>query len=125
MVKPFSVVSLFLVVITATVVVTRHSDNIFASFTSWTDSSAKVPGLIPFQAVLTDSVGSLVEEADYTVTFVFCSSATGDTSLWLKTKLVMITDVLLSTHLAVSNPITSSAIPIDELLLDLTVGCDV
>ena len=45
MMKLLSVIPLVLVVIAATVVMTKHSDDILAPFTSWTDSSAQVPGL--------------------------------------------------------------------------------
>ena len=58
MMKLLSIIALVFVVIAATVVITRYSDNIFAAFTRWTDSSAQVPGLILFQAVLTDSTGA-------------------------------------------------------------------
>ena len=83
--KLFSTIALVLVVIAATVVITKHSDDILATFTSWTDSSAQVPGLIPFQAVLTDATGALVNDGDYTVTFAFYSSATGGIPLWSET----------------------------------------
>ena len=66
MMKLLGMVALVSVVIAATVVITKHSDDILAAFTSWTDSSAQVPGLIPFQAVLTDSTGALVEDGDHT-----------------------------------------------------------
>ena len=85
MMKPIGLVVLVLVVIAATVVITKHSDDILATFTSWTDSSAQVPGLIPFQAVLTDSTGALVDDGNYTVTFAFYSAAAGGTSLWSET----------------------------------------
>jgi hypothetical protein len=37
MMKLLSIVALVLVVIAATVVITKHSDDILAAFTSWTD----------------------------------------------------------------------------------------
>ena len=43
--KLLGVIALVAVVITATVVITKHSDDILAPFTSWTASSAQVPGL--------------------------------------------------------------------------------
>ena len=124
MMKLLSVIALVSVVIAATVVITRYSDNIFAAFTSWTDSSAQVPGLIPFQAVLTDSTGALVNDGDYTVTFAFYSSATGGTPLWSGTQEVATTDGLFSTQLGGINPITPSTVATDELWLGLTVGSD-
>ena len=108
MMKLLSIVALALVVIAATVVITKHSDNILAAFTSWTDSSAQVPGLIPFQAVLTDSTGALVDDGDYTVIFAFYSSATGGSSLWSETQVVTTADGLFSTQLGGINPITPS-----------------
>ena len=124
MMKLLSVIALVLVVIAATVVITKHSDDILAAFTSWTDSSAQVPGLIPFQAVLTDSTGALVDDGDYTVTFAFYSSATGGSSLWSETQVVTTADGLFSTHLGGINPITPSTVATDELWLGLTVGSD-
>ena len=56
MMKLLGLIALVFVVIAAMVVITKHSYGIFAAFTSWTDSSAQVPGLIPFQAVLTASL---------------------------------------------------------------------
>ena len=79
MMKLIGLIALVLVVIAATVAITKHSDDILAAFTSWTDSSAQVPGLIPFQAVLTDSTGARVDNGDYTVTFAFYSAAAGGT----------------------------------------------
>ena len=81
MMKLLGLVALVSVVIAATVVITRYSDDILAAFTSWTDSSAQVPGLIPFQAVLTDSTGALVDDGDYTVTSAFYSATAGGTPL--------------------------------------------
>ena len=42
MMKLLSIVALVYVVIAATVVITKHSNDILAAFTSWTDSSAQV-----------------------------------------------------------------------------------
>ena len=86
--KLLSITALVVVVIAATVVITKYSDNIFAAFTKWAGSSAQVPGLVHFQAVLTDSTGVLVEDGNYTVTFAFYFSATGGTSLWPETQVV-------------------------------------
>ena len=97
MMKLLGVIALVAVVIAATVVITRYSDGILAAFTSWTDSSAQVPDLIPFQAVLTDSTGALVEDGNYNVTFAFYSSATGGSSLWSETQVVATADGLFST----------------------------
>ena len=83
-----SLIALVVVVIAATVVITRYSDNIFAAFTKWTDSSPQVPDLIPFQAVLTDSIGVLVDDGNYPVTFAFYSSATGGTPRWSEIQVV-------------------------------------
>ena len=47
MMKPIGLVVLVLMVIAATTVITRHSDDILSAFTSWTDSSAQVPGVVP------------------------------------------------------------------------------
>ena len=108
MMKLLGVIALVAVVIAATVVITKHSDDILAAFTSWTDSSAQVPGLIPFQAVLTDSTGALVNDGDYTVTFAFYSAAAGGTSLWSETQVFTIADGLFNTHLGNTNPIAPS-----------------
>ena len=124
MMKLLGIIALGAVVIAATVVITKHSDDILAAFTSWTDSSAQVPGLIPFQAVLTDSTGARVEDGNYTVTFAFYSSATGGTPLWSETQAVTTTDGLFSTQLGGINPITPSTVATDELWLGLTVGSD-
>ena len=124
MMKLLSIIALVFVVIASTVVITRYSDNIFAAFTNWTDSSAQVPGLIPFQAVLTDSTGVLVGDGNYTVTFAFYPSATGGTALWSETQAVATTDGLFSTQLGGINPITPSTVATDELWLGLTVGSD-
>ena len=97
MMKLLGVIALVSVVIAATVVTTRYSDDIYAAFTSWTDSSAQVPGLIPFQAVLTDSTGARVDDGNYTVTFAFYSAATGGTPLWSETQEVATADGLFST----------------------------
>ena len=87
-------------------------------------SSAQVPGLILFQAVLTDFTGALVEDGDYTVTFAFCSSATGGTSLWSETQVVTTADGPFTTQLGSANPITPSTVAIDDVWLGLTVGSD-
>ena len=42
MMKLLSIVALVSVVIAAMVVITKHSDDILAAFTSWTDSSEQV-----------------------------------------------------------------------------------
>ena len=124
MMKLLSIIALVSVVIAAMVVITKHSDDILAAFTSWTDSSAQVPGLIPFQAVLTDSTGALVDDGDYTVTFAFYSSATGGTSLWSETQVVTTADGPFTTQLGSANPITPSTVAIDDVWLGLTVGSD-
>ena len=80
--KLLSVIALVAVVIAATVVITKHSDDIFAAFTSWTDSSAQVPGQVPFQGVLTYSNGSLVGNGNYPVTFALYATSTGTSPLW-------------------------------------------
>ena len=81
MMKLLGVIALVAVVIAATVVITKHSDDILAAFTSWTDSSAQVPGVVPFQGVLSDSTGDLAADGDYTVTFAFYSAAAGGAPL--------------------------------------------
>ena len=83
MIKLLGMVALVLVVIAATIVITRHSDDILSAFTSWTDSSAQGPGVVPFQGVLSDSTGGLAADGDYTVTFAFYPAATGGAPLWL------------------------------------------
>ena len=89
MMKLLGTIALVLVVIAATTVITRYSDDILSAFTSWTDSSAQVPGVVPFQGVLSDSTGGLAADGDYTVTFA-CYSAPSDG--------------LFSTQLGVSTP---------------------
>ena len=124
MMKPLGLVALVLVVIAATVVITRHSDDILSAFTSWTDSSAQVPGVVPFQGVLSDSTGGLAADGDYTVTFAFYSAATGGTPLWSEPQVVTTTDGLFSTQMGGTNPITPSTVATDELWLGLKVGSD-
>jgi hypothetical protein len=124
MMKLLGIIALVAVVIAATVVITKHSDDILAAFTSWTDSSAQVPGLIPFQAVLTGSTGARVDDGNYTVTFAFYSSAIGGTPLWSETQEVATAAGLFSTQLGGINPITPSTVATDELWLGLTVGSD-
>ena len=107
--KLLSIVALVVVVIAATVAIAKHSDDILVAFTKRTDSSAQVPGLIAFQAVLTDATGTLVDDGDYTVTFAFYSAGAGG---------------LFNTHLSNTNPSASSTSAIDEIWLGLTVGSD-
>ena len=124
MMKPIGLVALVLVVIAATVAITRHSDDILSAFTSWTDSSAQVPGVVPFQGVLSDSTGGLAADGDYTVTFAFYSAAAGGAPLWSETQVVTTTDGVFSAQLGATNPITPSTVATDELWLGLTVGSD-
>ena len=52
MIKPLGIITLVIVVIAAAVVITRFSDGILSAFTSWTDSSAQVPGVVPYGSAL-------------------------------------------------------------------------
>ena len=69
--KLLGIVALVFVVIAATVVITRYSDNIFAAFTSWTDSSP-TPTAVPIKALLevVDMKYKLGEEGE--VTYEWC-----------------------------------------------------
>tara|TARA_Y100000588_G_scaffold119061_1_gene130354 strand:+ start:2548 stop:4596 length:2049 start_codon:yes stop_codon:yes gene_type:complete len=124
MIKGFGTFIVVLMVIAATVTVTRFSDDIVSAFTSWTDSSAQVPGLIPFQGVLTDSSGNLVEDDNYTVAFAFYSVGTGGISLWSETQVVSTTSGIFSAQLGSINSITPSTVASDELWLGITVESD-
>ena len=124
MMKLLGTIALVLVIIAATVVITKHGGDILSAFTSWTDSASQVPGVVRFQGVLSDSGGALAADGDYNVSFAFYSAATGGTPLWSETQVVATTDGLFSANVGGINPITPSTVATDELWLGLTVGSD-
>ena len=122
MMRLLGTIALGMVVIAATAVITKHSDGILSAFTSWTDSSSQVPGVVPFQGVLSDSTGGLAADGDYTVTFAFYSAAGDGAPLWTETQVVTTTDGLFNTQPGNTDPATPSDVTTDNLWSSITVG---
>ena len=95
---------------------------VLAEFTSWGSPDAQVPGLIPFQGVLTysSSNGVHVEDGDYNVSFALYKAATGGTAVWTETQSVTTVSGVFNTHLGTNTAITPSMVASDELWLGMT-----
>ena len=120
--KAFIAAALSLAIIAVVAVGFSYGRGVLAEFTSWGSPDAKVPGLIPFQGVLTysSSNGVHVEDGSYDVTFALYTVATGGTAVWTETQSVTTVSGVFSTHLGTTTPITPAAVASDELWLGMT-----
>jgi hypothetical protein len=79
-----------------------------AVFGTVSDSGAAVPERLNFQAILLDSLESVVPDGSYELIFRIYDSETGGTSLWMETQTLPTVNGLFNTFLGLHAPVPDS-----------------
>lgn len=84
--------------------------------------SQALPHEISYQGILKNTSGAIVANGDYTLTFKLYETESGGTDIWTETKLINVTDGIITTKLGSINPIV---LPFDKTYwLGITIGTD-
>ena len=122
--KLLATFALVAIILASTAVLIQHGGSLLAQFSSWNSPNATVPSQVPFQAVLTEPGGALVEDGSYTVVFSFYPAASGGSHPWTETQTVQTSAGVFSAHLGTVNPITPAHVASEELWLGIKVNSD-
>jgi hypothetical protein len=85
---------------------------------------ADVPGMISYQARLTDPAGNLPSDGTYSITFRIYPEESGGTPLWMETQEVNVKDGLFSVLLGKNSPIPSDVFSEPNRWLGVQIGDD-
>lgn len=90
------------------------------SFLAFTFLSAQVPETISYQGILTDNLGEVVPNGEYTILFKIYNSEESTTVLWQETHTTDVNNGIINVIMGSINPL---ALPLDEAYwVGLTIG---